>query len=36
MAEELNLFNPDTMQVDDELKKLSNRIKWKDYLTNPY
>lgn len=25
MAEELNLFNPDTMQVDDELKKLSNR-----------
>ena len=25
MNDELNLFNPDTMQVDDELKKLSNR-----------
>jgi len=36
MTEELNLFNPDTMQVDDELKKLSNRIKWKDYLINRY
>jgi len=36
MNDELNLFNPDIMQVDDELKKLSNRIKWKDYLKNPH